>query len=279
MKALNYGLIVSDFDGTLAGGDSTVSEKNKKAIFEYIDAGGIFAVSSGRLPAAILPVVRKMGLKGLISCAQGAIIMDIESGEILLENRLSLETTLEVCRKMEEMGLHILAFDLFDYYSNRDDGILKLYENVTKTKGKTVTDCKLSDFLEEKKLAVYKLIVLVAPDDNKRILESLKNADFEGCDITKSIDFLVEAVSKTNSKGTALSFLAQKYRVPIEKTIAIGDNFNDLSMIECAGLGVAVANAEDALKSAAGYICEYTNDESAVADIIERFGFKLADNK
>ena len=60
--------------------------------------------------------------------------------------------------------------------------------------------------------------------------------------------------------------------MPIEKCCAIGDNLNDLSMIEAAGLGVAVGNAVDGLKAAANYVA-VTNDEGAVARVIEKFGY------
>ncbi len=273
MRSVNYGLIISDFDGTLAGGDSTVSERNKKAIFEYIENGGIFAVSTGRLPVSILTQVQSLGLKGLISCGQGAVIMDIESEKIIFESRMPFESALTVCRKMEELGLHILAFDLWDFYSNQDNDALKLYEKIVNNKAIVISECKLSDFLQENKMSVCKLMALVEPKDNAKILKQLKDAALPDCEFTKSMDFFVEALNPKYSKGTALEFLAEKYGIPIEKTIAIGDNLNDLSMIERAGLGVAVANADGDLKKRADYVSEYTNDEYAVADIIEKFGF------
>ncbi len=274
IKMINYKLIVSDFDGTLADKNCEVPEENLNAIKKYINAGGIFALSTGRLPSAILPQVCEMGLKGLICCGQGTVCLDIESGAILFEERLSLEATLTACRKLEEMGVHILAFDLFEFYSNRDDEVLKFYESLSKAKGIPVTDRKLSEILEEKQIRAYKLMALVEAKDNEKVISELKSANLPDCDITKSMDVLVEIVNPTKSKGTAIKFLAEYYNVPIEKTIGIGDNFNDLPMIEAAGLGVAVGNAESTLKQRAGYVCERTNEECAVKEVIEKFGLK-----
>ncbi len=276
MKHINYRLIVSDFDGTLAGEGCTVSEENREAISAYIEAGGIFVISTGRLPFAILGQARALGLKGLLSCGQGTVILDIESGEPLLEERLPLETTLTACRKMEEMGLHILAFDLWEYYSNRDNEMLRHYERLSDAKGIAVTDRPLSAFLEQRQLPVYKLMALVDPADNERVLSALRAEALAGCDVTKSMDFLVEVVNETMSKGTALAFLAEKYGIPPDKTVAVGDNINDVSMIERAGLGIAVANAEAALKAQADHVCERSNEESAIASIIRRFGLSEA---
>ena len=232
MRKINYRLIVSDFDGTLVRQDGTVSEKNIKVINEYIEAGGIFAISTGRVPAGILPQARKLGLKGLVSCCQGTIILDIESGKILFDRRLSFETTLAACRKMEEMGLHIHAYDLWVYYSNADDGMLKGYEKITGVKAKLVLDRKLSEFIEEKGLRAYKLLAMVEPEDSERTIAELSAANLPDCAVTKSSPFLAEVVNDKCSKGSAVLFLAEHYGIEIEKTVGIGDNYNDISMLE-----------------------------------------------
>ncbi len=273
MRKINYKMIVSDFDGTLVQSDGKVSEKNIKAINEYIDAGGVFVISTGRSTTGILPKAKKLGLKGLISCCQGTIILDIESGGVLFDKRLSQETTLAACRKMEELGLHIHAYDLWEYYSNVDDEMLLNYEKITETKASLVLNEKMSDFLLKKKVGAYKLLAMVLPEDNSKIVEELSKAKLPDCDITKSAAFLVEVVNDKCSKGSAVSFLARHYGIEIEKTVGIGDNYNDISMIDAVGLGVAVANAEDALKQRADYVCENSNEQSAVAEVIEKFGF------
>lgn len=273
MRQIKYPLIVSDFDGTLVNKDGTISEENKKAISEYIAAGGVFAISTGRLPVGILPRARELGLKGMVSCCQGAIILDIESGKAILENRIPFETTLAIVRKMEEMGLHIHVYDSWEYYCNMDDDALKFYESAVRVKAKLVLDKPMSKFIEEKGLASYKILAMVKAEDNERISKALAAENFEGCEITKSDNFLVEVINAKYSKGTAVEFLANYYKAPLEKTVAIGDQLNDLPMIEKAGLGVAVKNADEGLKKRADYIAEYTNEEGAVGKIIEKFGF------
>ncbi len=274
MKNLNYKLIVSDYDGTLVSANGTISEKNIKAIKNYVNAGGIFAISTGRLPSAILPVAQKLDLKGLLCCGQGTVIIDIESGKVIFDAKLSLETTLSACRKMEEMKLNILAFDLWEYYSSEDNVLLKAYEEVSGTDAVLVKGKKLSKFISEKNMSVYKLIALVEAKDNADVLAKLKEADIPDCEITKSLDFLVEVVNNNYSKGTSVAFLAKHYGIAPDKTVAIGDNCNDITMIEAAGFGVAVKNADAALKEKADFVCGFTNEESAIADIIEKFGFE-----
>lgn len=273
MRKINYPLIVSDFDGTLVKADGTIDERNKALIAEYIAAGGSFAISTGRLPVGILPRVKELGLKGLVCCCQGAIILDIESGKTILDGKLSLETTLAIVRKMEKMGLHIHIYDQWDYYSNVDDEALKLYEQAVRVKAKLVTDKPLSQFIEERGFCSYKLLAVVHPKDKERVMKELAAEHFSGCEVTSSGEFLVEVVNARYSKGTAVEFLANYCNVPLAKTVAIGDQLNDLPMIERAGLGVAVQNAEQKLKDRADYVCTRTNEEGAVGKIIEKFGF------
>ena len=273
MRKINYPLIVSDFDGTLVKKDGTIDENNKKTIAEYIAAGGAFAISTGRLPIGILPRVKELGLKGMVSCCQGAIIMDIESGERVLDGRIPYEITLAVVKKMEQMGLHIHIYDEWDYYSNMDDDALKFYEAATRAKAIRITDKPLSQFIEENHFATYKILAMVHAEENAKILEALKKENFAGCEVTKSDNYLVEVINANYSKGTAVEFLAKYYQVPLEKTVAIGDQHNDLPMVEKAGLGIAVQNADEILKKYANYVAEYTNEEGAVAKIIEKFGF------
>ena len=273
MRKINYPLIVSDFDGTLVNSDGSISEKNKKAIAEYIAAGGHFAISTGRLPAGIIARAQELGLTGKVCCCQGAIILDIQTKEVILEGRISYESTLAACKKMEALGLHIHVYDLWDFYVNMDDEPLKMYEKLVNTKGVLVLDKPLAQVVEEKGLQAYKLLAMVEPEKNNALLKTLEAENFEGCEVTKSADFLVEVINKKYSKGTAVKFLADYYKVPIEKVIAVGDQLNDIPMIERAGLGVAVQNAEPALKEKAKYVCCHTNEEGAIAEIIEKFGF------
>ena len=272
MRKINYPLIVSDFDGTLANRESSVSEKNKKAIEQYIADGGIFAISTGRMPSAILPKARELGLKGLLCCGQGSVILDIESGETLLQGRLSHDLSMRICKKMEELGLHTHVYDLYDYYANTDDEALKLYEQAVNKKAKLVLDKPLWKFIEETGMRTFKVLAMVEPQKASKIIEELSAMQFENCVVTKSAKFLVEVCNGAYSKGTAVEFLAKKYNVALKNTIAVGDQWNDLPMLEKAGLGLAVANAATELKEAAT-VLPYTNNEDAIAYVIENYAY------
>lgn len=273
MQKMKYRLIVSDFDGTLVNSDGTIGNFAKETIAKYRQEGGAFAISTGRMPLGILERANELGLKGAVSCCQGAVIVDIETRNILFEGRIPNKVAVQACRKMEEMGLHIHAYDLWDFYCNMDDEALKRYEYLTGTKGHLVLDKPLSQFLEERGFDVFKLLAMVPAEENEQIRQTLENEHFDGCIATRSGAYLVEINNAYHSKGTAVQFLSKYYGVPLEETIGVGDQLNDISMIQNAGLGIAVKNADERLKALADYVCEYTNEEGAVGKIIEKFCF------
>ncbi|MBQ8406042.1 MAG: HAD family hydrolase [Clostridia bacterium] len=275
MQKIDYALIVTDFDGTLARSDGTVSEKTKNAITRYVADGGRFAISTGRLPAAIISRAKELGLVGAVCCAQGSVIVDIQSEKILLEGRIPNDVAVAVCEAMQARGLHIHVYDLWEYYSNMDDDYLAYYEGVVKTKAVLVTDKPMSQFVKESGMRPFKILAMVDPQENERIRLDLEKENFVGCDVTRSSSLLVEVGNAAFSKGTSVQFLAKQYGVDIQKTIAIGDQINDLSMIQTAALGFAVKNADETLKAHA-ITLDKTNDEDAVAAVIEEYGYTNA---
>ena len=273
MQKINYPLIVSDFDGTLVREDGTISLTNKQAIEEYIKNGGHFAISTGRLHYGILPRTRELGLKGVVSCCQGSVIVDIQSGKPILDGALSYETTLKACLEMEKLGLHIHLYCFDCYYANQDDDALKWYENAVRHQAELVTDRPLSKLVMEKKLRAYKLLAIVPPSDASKIMQTLAQTHYDDGCVTKSADCLVEIINANYSKGTAVEFLAERYGVPMEKVIGVGDQINDIPMIQTAGLGIAVKNADDGLKAVADKVLDYTNEQDAIAKIIAEYGY------
>jgi Cof subfamily protein (haloacid dehalogenase superfamily) len=273
MKKLNYSLIVSDFDGTLAKNDSNVSEETKQSIVEYIKNGGTFGICTGRMLDAILPKAKKLGFKGLLAGFNGGFIIDIETGELLAENYLSVEDAVEICKVFEDMGLHIHAYEKDVYYCNMDDEPLKLYEKACGTKAIIYDEAPISKLIQDKNLKIVKFLMMVDPKNQPavyaRAIELLGDKYY----VTYSADFFVEVMPKTYSKATAVEFMANYYGVSIEKTIAVGDSYNDYPMLERAGLGIAVANADKRLKEKFT-VLEYSNEENAIGKIIEKYGYE-----
>jgi hydroxymethylpyrimidine pyrophosphatase-like HAD family hydrolase len=174
---------------------------------------------------------------------------------------------------MEAMGLHVHVYELYEYYSNMDDDALKLYEKISGVKGVVYTDKPLSVLIREKGMKVRKVLALVAPQEKEGIYQALEKRFGNEFYVTYSAAFLVEITSRQYSKASAVERIAEYYGVPVQETVAIGDSLNDLPMLERAGLGIAVKNADENVKARARLAYGYKNDENAVGKIVEEFGF------
>lgn len=274
MKELNCRLILSDFDGTLADSRNEVSEEVVKTINTYVKDGGIFAVCTGRILPSILPRVRQMGLNGLVVACQGSVIAEIESGEIIKNVTFTAEQTSEICAVLEEIHNNVQAYYDGGFFSSLppDEKHLNLYESIIGVKARHAPR-PLSETVKSCGLRFNKVAALCRPEEQKELLSALTARLGDRYDVTCSAKVLVEISPYGETKGKALEFLAEKYGVPMESTCAIGDNLNDLSMLEAAGYGVAVGNASEELKARARYVT-VSNDEGAVAKVIKEYGYK-----
>ena len=273
MKKINYGLIVSDFDGTLIDDNQQILPKVRTAIKDYVACGGIFAVCTGRMTCCILPRVRELGLKGLVVAYQGTVISDIESGKIIKYGGIGSEGIAEICRNIKDLGYPVNVYRGDDLYTDipKDNEYLQQYERIVGIDAKYV-DGDIVDFVLENDLFCQKVAILIAHSEQEAVYSELQRRLGDKYDVTCSAKVLIEVSPLGDNKGEAVKFLAEKFGIPIEKTVAVGDNLNDLSMIKVAGVGVAVGNAADALKSAADFVSA-SNNNGAIAQIIEKFGF------
>lgn len=274
MKRLNCKLIVSDFDGTLADSKNNVGEDVIKAIEEYRALGGIFAVCTGRILPSVMPRIKEIGLSGLVAASQGSTIADIATGRIIREAGLDYKDAAEICAALEEFGATVQVYTTYGFYTDIPEGneFLVLYEKIT---GITAThaDKKLSEFVSDNRVKAIKVASLCYAEGRQKLYEYLLEKFGDRFEITCSAAVLVEVSPKGETKGSAIKFLSEYYNIPLSETVAVGDNLNDLAMIETAGVGVAVGNAEEQLKKLADFVT-VTNDEGAVRKVIEQFGYK-----
>lgn len=271
---LNCTLIVSDFDGTLANSRNEISEENIKAINGYVADGGIFAVCTGRILPSILPRVREIGLKGLIIACQGSVIADIASGEILRNVKLDSARTAEICYNLENLGANVQVFTDEGFYTDipAEAEHLKLYEKITGITAMHTQGESVSKYVARHNISCQKVATLVAPEEQSGLFAKITEALGDRYEVTCSAKVLIEIVPVGENKGSALKFLASHYNIPDEKVCAIGDNLNDLPMLEAAGYGVAVDNCSPLLRPKVRYFT-LSNDENAVAQVIKDYGY------
>lgn len=266
-----YRLIACDLDETLLDKKRHVSSKTQEAIKKAEAAGVVFAPATGRGFYSI-----KQTLEELDAANKAGHYMIGFNGGVIVENygpKIIKEFPMpyDILARLFEFGskyevaIHLYTFDqTYVYHSNPNEDAYLL----------TIPHEKREDddyyFLKEQ--TCYKALFQHLDRTYLEKLEQEMPEDLrEALEISYSSNRYIEFNPKGVDKGVALKHLATHLTIPMEETIAIGDNTNDLAMIRAANLGVAVSNAVPAVKEAAQHTTKTSHEESAVAEVIETF--------
>lgn len=263
MKKFDGILIATDLDGTLLRNDKTVSRENLRAIEYFKENGGIFTFVTGRSSVVVGYIYDLIRPNAPIGCFNGGAVIDMEKGEFFSRNEISpdvIELVRLVDSKMPDMSIQLCGFEN-SYFCKTNDSMERHiitgrfrdlrchYEEVEEPLAKVL-------FAHSDEAEILKL---------RKLLESHPLAE-EFQFVRSDFEYL-EILPKGLSKGENLAEIAKIMGVDIKRTIGVGDNENDISMIEKAGIGVAVGNASACAKNAADIIT-VSNEENAIARII-----------
>lgn len=270
-------LVAIDFDGTLLSADGTISRENVQAIHEAQEQGHIIAICSGRSLHDTENILLNAGIECPVITGNGAIAYHSDAPIkkwIMPENVVT-----ELLPLLEEEGYY------YELYTNQGIYLMhkgkgQLEEEIRMVKEKDAefpvewaaneveiqfrqyglhyfnqyADIDIAD------LEIYKIFVL---SFNKERLKALRDrlAGRQDLSLTSSGWTKLEIAHKEVSKGNALAYMANHLKIPMEDTVAIGDNLNDLSMFEVAGMGIAMGNAVDELKELSTHITRNYNED------------------
>lgn len=266
---MKYDLFISDFDGTLVREDGTISHRTREGIARFREKGGIFAVCTGRMLPSVLPRLKELGISdGLVVAFQGATVYDIATGKLLKDDAFSDGEALPIIRLLEEGGHHFHVYTQDALYVNQRDDMLKVYERLSGMQATVITDELLSSFTERNDLRVVKLLIMLEPSGRKALMEKLEASLGEKYYVTCSHPWMIEIMPKGQNKGAAIGFLSEYYGIPVDKIAAVGDQLNDLPMLEAAGGKFTVKNGADELKAIAEVVP--SNDEDGVAYLLKK---------
>lgn len=263
MKKFDGILICTDLDGTLLRTDKSISKENLEAIEYFKAEGGLFTFITGRMPFNAFDICELIKPNAPIGCINGGGIFDYYTKKYVWTHELpraALDLADAVYREMPWIGFQVNTFD--SIYFTRDNEAMQFFRRVT---GTPLVERYHYDVSEPLAKIVFGDII----EENIQNLAKLLAAHPKACDFDfiRSEKKLYEILPKGCSKGDVLPRLAKHLGIDMRKTIAVGDYDNDVSMIESAGVGVAVANAMPEAKAVADYIT-VSNEEHALAKII-----------
>ncbi len=262
-----YKLLAVDLDGTLLNEEKIVTEKNLEAIRKCLDNGIKVVISSGRAMEDMKDYTDIVGIDGYCSAAHGSTIFNAKEMKIIEETFLENEIAKKVIKEIENIeDISILVFTKGLTYTSNMSDYLKLFVS-----DKTI-HIEVIESLELIQDKITKILIRGKRNHLENIKEKMSFLD-KDCKIFFTEENLLEFMSLSVNKGHSLQEISKLYNIPIEETVSVGDNYNDLEMIEAAGVGVAMVNAVDELKEKADYVTKNTNNEDAIAEVINKYFF------
>ena len=265
---MKYRLIATDMDGTLLNTNNEITPHTLAVINSAREKGVIFILSTGRPLQGVRKYIEQLQLDCPVITYNGAVVAHSRTGEIIFSQSMDTAEARRVYDIAKEKNTMFIVWSQNRLYASELSEKTEFYEGITSTKAE-----QIENFEELLSCGITKILWYDQPQTLDLWIEELKKQGFEQTTFTKSRPYFLEFFSNKTSKAVAMSKLGEYYGIDRTEMIAMGDQANDLPMIEYAGLGVAMANAVDAVKAAADYIT-LSNEEDGVADAIEKFVFE-----
>ena len=268
-------LIISDLDGTLLNNQHKVSEQNQRWIKKFISEGGLFTFATGRMEETTFQFIEQLNITLPIISYNGARLFCPIQNKILYEDTMLVlpEIWKMILEPHHEYGMVI--------YKDNQPFTLNKNSIIEKFEQKEKINCKLGSLDTFIDSPISKILIMVEKESiygkDANLLEIEKNILENSSDFTTvfSESNYLEILPVGTSKGRGVNRLLNHLDKERPYSIGIGDNLNDISLLKNVNLGIAVKNAQQELKQIASKVLERTNEEDAVAYVIET----LLDNR
>lgn len=264
-----YDMLVLDIDGTLTNSEKDVSPATREAIVELQKSGKTVVIASGRCFAGIEETAAKIQMDkfdSYILAYNGAAIKNSRTGELVYNITLPENCIQPIYNLAEEFDLGIFVYRDSEIISGR--GVDQYIRSDAGACHLAVRE--VENFPEYVKFPVNKCLLSGDPARMKEIYKIIKERLSGQLTVFRSDPCYIEVMPKGIDKAQALGKLSAKLSKSTERIICVGDSYNDLSMIEYAGLGVAMGNAVQEVKDKADYVTA-SNDEDGIVEVIEKF--------
>ena len=266
---MKYKLLVLDLDGTLTNTRKEVTEHTRTTLIKAQEQGLKIVLASGRPTYGIAPLANLLQLdkyEGYVLSYNGGEIIDWKTGELLYKNLLDPEVLPYLYQCANDNHFAIVTYDgeyVLTEYPDDEYVLKEALLNVMKIK-------KVDNFLKAVQHPIAKCLIVGEPTRLAVLEKEIYNHLHDRMGVFRSEPYFLELVPKGIDKAQSLAVLLKEIGMTKDEMIAVGDGFNDLSMIKYAGLGVAMSNAQEVVKENADFIT-LSNEEDGVAHVVEKF--------
>ncbi len=267
---MNYRLLVLDIDGTVTNSEKQVLPRTKEAILRIQKAGVKVVLASGRPPEGVFPVARELGFEtygSYILSFNGGKILDVRTGQCVFEKCLPRHLP---GRLWEDAVRHKLGFAAYRagaiVAGTKPDRYLDMESRIM---GMPVEYHE--DFKRHVDFPVNECLITGEPGVLENLEPVFSGKYFHEAEVFHSEPFYLEVTPKNVDKAYGLKYLLRILKISREEMVCCGDSFNDVAMLQYAGVGVAMANAPDPVRRIADYVTVNDNDHDGIKEVIQRF--------
>ena len=256
-------LVVTDIDGTIYTPTQGITEEVKHCIQNLTQKGVHVAIATGRTYGSAKCVADNIGIECPLICYQGGLVQTY-NGDIIDVKYLDPKIAREIIEDFRKRKIHLNVYIEDKLYVEEDDDYIKDYIG-----DKGIDYYKVDSFDE---LDFSKLNKMLAIKYDSKFIDELIDElqkKYPQIYVVKSFAYFCEIANKEATKGNAIKILADLYGITTDEVLAIGDNNNDIEMVETAGVGVAMGNGTEEIKKRADF----------VTDNVEHNGFVKAIDK
>lgn len=283
-------LIAIDMDGTLVNNQFNISEENAEAIVAAQNQGIEVVIATGRSFKEAKNTLQEVNLKTPVICINGAQLRSSE-GEVIHGIPIPKEKYQEVNEVLKQFSIY---YELYTNKGTFTDNVEKAVDVIVdilvsanpemaadeahrlaeyRLKNGRITYMEdFHDLTNDNSTQIYKLLCFDT-NNEKRLTALDRLNQLGGLAISASANDNLEVTNVNAQKGIALEEYAKARGISLEETMAVGDNYNDVSMLKRVGYSVAMGNAENDIKEIAKYTT-YTNDQHGVAHAIQKFALE-----
>lgn len=266
---MKYRMLVLDIDGTSATSDKKILEETRQAVIWIQEKGVGVILASGRPPQGVFPVAEALEFQrfgGCILAFNGARGIEYKTRRCLFEKLLPSHIPAQLQKEAVKNGVGIFAYQEHALAAGtKADSYMELESQIS---GLPVKYCP--DFSAG--LGAVNECVLTGASDALETLEPVISRRYlHEIQIFHSEPYFLEVTPKNVDKAYGLKHLLNRLGVGREEIVCCGDSFNDISMIQFAGVGVAMKNGCEELKMVADYVTEDDNDHNGIVEVIRKY--------
>lgn len=269
MQKMNLKLIALDIDGTLTDDEKKITPRTRACLLKAQEKGMRLVLASARPTPGLYKAAEQLKMRehgGILMAYNGGRIVDASSGKTLSEIHMDKEKTREILRFLETLPVTVILDDGVQFFVTDAGGYKVGYE----CKNNDMQCCEVDNLADFLNFSPIKLLLSVDPQRILAVQQEIAAHLDNELTVVRTAPFYLEIIPSRINKGKGLQDICVSLGVSIEDTAAFGDSENDIPMLVAAGKGVAMANAEEAVKEKADMVT-LSNNEDGIAYAIEEW--------